>query len=356
MLDMFDGLEAAPADPLLALISAYAADERQDKIDLGVGVYRDADGRTPVMGAVKAAERRLAEAQESKSYLGPEGNGRFADLLADLTFGPSRPAAGELGAVQTPGGTGALRLAAELIRHARPQARVWLMKPTWPNHPPIFCDAGLALERIGYLGRDGRVDVGAILDGLNAARPGDAVVVHGCCHNPTGQDLRAGHWVALTDLVRERGLLPVVDLAYHGLGNGLEADAAGLRAMAAPTAARIARGMYSMPPERRRGGGRNPRRPGVGRRLVRRARRDAAAAQRPSGGARGSAPAARPRGRGAGHVRAAAAVAGADRRVARGRGPLHRAGRPHQHRRHEGRGREFGWHGPSTDGRRAASG
>ncbi|SFP66337.1 amino acid aminotransferase [Tranquillimonas alkanivorans] len=285
---MFEALKPGQPDPLLALIAAHAADRRADKVDLGVGVYRDAEGRTPVMRAVKAAEHRLAETQETKAYLGPAGNAAFLDAMADLTFGVARPSPERMGALQTPGGTAALRMAAEVVRIADPAARVWLLEPTWPNHPPIFAAAGLSIERIAYAPAPGaRPDVAAILDELRDARPGDVVVLQGACHNPTGQDLTGEDWAALAAFLNRRCLVPLIDQAYQGLGDGLDADAAGLRylagrvpemlvtvscsknfglyrertggvfvlsegdgaANAAAAVAREARGMYSMPPD-----------------------------------------------------------------------------------------------------------
>ena len=225
---LFDGLKPQAPDALLALIGMYAADPRADKIDLGVGVYRDESGATPVFRSVKAAEKLLAETQASKSYLGPEGDARYTDLLKPIIFGA---AVGEgLTGVQTPGGTGALRLAAELIAAAKPATKVWLGTPTWPNHPPVFASAGLALATYRYFDQAAQaIRFEEMVEALSNADAGDVVLLHGCCHNPTGANLTAEHWAEIAKIVARRGLVPLVDLAYQGLGGGLDEDAAGLR-------------------------------------------------------------------------------------------------------------------------------
>ena len=189
-------------------------------------------GTTLILRAVKAAETRLLDTQTSKSYLGPEGDERFTELLAEVTFGPSLAADHRLTGIQTPGGTGALRLAAELIARSGRDRSVWLGSPTWPNHAPIFREAGLAVRDHSFFDRPhSDIDFVTMLDALREAQPGDVVLLHGCCHNPTGTAFTADQWRALTALVETRGLVPLVDLAYQGLGNGLEEDAAGMRAM-----------------------------------------------------------------------------------------------------------------------------
>lgn len=226
---LFDGLKPQAPDALLALIGLYAADPRADKIDLGVGVYRDESGATPVFRAVKAAEARLLESQSSKSYLGPEGDARFTELLQPIVFGASVDPATLVG-VQTPGGTGALRLAAELIGAAKPRAKIWLGTPTWPNHAPVFSAAGLTLATYRYFDQAAQVICfDEMIDALGQADAGDVVLLHGCCHNPTGANLTSQQWSAVAKLIGERGLVPLVDLAYQGLGGGLDEDADGLR-------------------------------------------------------------------------------------------------------------------------------
>ena len=222
-------LGAVRSDSLLKLITLANADSRADKIDVGVGVYRDGQGRTPVMRAVKAAEKKLWEAQDSKSYLGMRGDAAFAELLRPILLG-SHAADRRIDGVQTPGGCGALRLGFQLVAKANPSARVLVGTPTWPNHVPIISGTGLEIFEYGYYDRDGRqVRFEAMLDALASARAGDVVLLHGCCHNPTGADLDAEQWREVTKAIVERGLIPFVDIAYQGLGRGLEWDAAGLR-------------------------------------------------------------------------------------------------------------------------------
>ena len=227
---MFQTLRPQPPDALLALIGLFRDDPRHDKIDLGVGTYRDEAGITPVMRAVKAAERQLVERQRTKSYLGPEGDPRFVELLAPIAFGAALAGAGRLVGAQTPGGGGALRLGAELIAAARPGATVWLGTPTWPNHRPIFAAVGLNLAGYRYFESAAQsLCFDEMVAALTQAEPGDVVLLHGCCHNPTGADLDGAQWRAVAELVAARGLVPFIDLAYQGLGRGLEADAEGTR-------------------------------------------------------------------------------------------------------------------------------
>lgn len=226
---MLHNLQAQPPDALLALIRQFEEDPRHDKLDLGVGVYRDERGNTPVFRAIKAAEMRLLETQGSKSYLGPEGDLRFVELLRPFVFGPSDPGA-RLTGVQTPGGTGALRLAAEIVATARPGARIHLGLPSWPNHAPIFEAAGLAVATYPYFDvATQRLRIEAMLEALDAASAGDVVLLNGCCHNPTGADLDADQWAQVAGIVAEKGLFPLIDFAYQGLGRGLEQDAQGFR-------------------------------------------------------------------------------------------------------------------------------
>ncbi|MXP42602.1 aminotransferase class I/II-fold pyridoxal phosphate-dependent enzyme [Altererythrobacter soli] len=225
-------LTAQPPDAILELISLHAQDERERKIDLGVGVYRDEAGVTPVFAAVKAAEDRLLRSQTTKSYLGPEGDIEFFRRLLPLALG-SDVAAERVAGMQTPGGTGALRIGAELIAAANPNARVHVGAPTWPNHAPIFAAARLELVEHPYLDPANQtVRFGDMMAALEKAAARDVVLLHGCCHNPTGADLDAVQWQAVARLCAERGLLPFIDFAYHGLGDGLEADRQGLACVA----------------------------------------------------------------------------------------------------------------------------
>jgi len=227
--DILGALAAQPADALLALIGAFRSDPRLDKIDVGVGVYRDPQGRTPVLRAVKEAERRLLDQQQSKGYLGPEGDIGYFEALKPIIFG-THDLADRLSGLQTPGGTGALRVAAELIARARPGARIWIGNPTWPNHPPILKAAGLTIAGYDHYNvANQRLSIDAVLAALGQAAPGDVALLHGCCHNPTGADFEIDQWKAIATLLRDRGVLPLIDLAYQGLGQGLDEDAAGTR-------------------------------------------------------------------------------------------------------------------------------
>ena len=221
------------SDSLLALIAMANADPRPDKIDVGVGVFRDAAGQTPILKVIKQAERILLETQTSKSYLGSAGDKRFAELIRPILLGPH---AGDerIAGLQTPGGCGALRLGFELVRTANPDARVFVGTPTWPNHAPLIRSVGLEIVEYPYYDRaGGGIHFDAMLQSLGSAREGDVALLHGCCHNPTGADLSDAQWAEVTRVVAQRGLLPVVDIAYQGFGRGLEEDAKGLRGILA---------------------------------------------------------------------------------------------------------------------------
>ncbi|WP_174292930.1 amino acid aminotransferase [Sphingomonas bacterium] len=229
---LFASLDRQPPDALLAVIGLHARDPRPTKIDVGVGVYRDENGNTPILRAIKAAEAHLLESQTSKSYLGPEGDQRFTDVLAPMALGAAHAANPRLTGIQTPGGTGALRLAAELIARSGRDRSVWLGSPTWPNHAPIFHAAGLVVRDHPFFDPAcSGIDFDAMLDALAQAQPGDVVLLHGCCHNPTGTGFSPEQWQMLAASFAVRGLVPLIDLAYQGLGDGLEEDAAGMRAM-----------------------------------------------------------------------------------------------------------------------------
>ena len=226
---MFEQLQDLPPDGLLALIKLYRDDARPEKIDLGVGVYRDSDGGTPVFRAVKKAEHRLHETQDSKSYLGPEGDLGFVAALRPYIFGQGDAFGDRLRGVQTPGGTGAVRLACETLAKAG-ATKVLLGTPSWPNHAPIIQATGM--EPVTFTHADiatETLDFDALLTAMKAAEAGDVVLLHGCCHNPTGIDYDLEQWAQIADLVAERGLFPLIDLAYQGLGAGFEEDAEGLR-------------------------------------------------------------------------------------------------------------------------------
>jgi len=232
---MFESLSAAQGDTLLALIAAFRADPRPNKIDVGVGVYRDEQGRTPVMAAVKDAEARLLASQDSKTYLGLVGSADFNAAMVNLVLQGDAGALRErVRAVQTPGGCGALRSLLDLVALSRPGATVWVSDPSWINHRPLVEAARLQMRSYPYFDpATGRVRFDEMMDSLSTAGPDDVVLLHGCCHNPTGADLDEAQWAALTDLAAARGFVPLIDLAYQGLGRGIEADAFGVRHMAA---------------------------------------------------------------------------------------------------------------------------
>jgi len=226
-------LPEVESDSLLKLIALCNADPRPEKIDVGVGVFRDGVGNTPILQVIKDAERILLDTQESKSYLGSAGDKRFAELLRPILLGEHADD-DRIAGVQTPGGCGALRLGFELIATANPNARVLVGTPTWPNHPPIIRAVGLQLVEYPFYDRDAcSIRFDEMVTALKEARPGDVVLLHGCCHNPTGADLNDEQWAEVTRIVSERGLLPFVDIAYQGFGRGLDEDARGLRGILA---------------------------------------------------------------------------------------------------------------------------
>ncbi|PKP72601.1 MAG: aromatic amino acid aminotransferase [Alphaproteobacteria bacterium HGW-Alphaproteobacteria-6] len=227
---LFTGLTDQAADGLLALMLAYRADDRPGKLDLGIGVYRDDSGTTPVMAAVKAAERILVDTQPTKVYLGVDGDTGYVQRLAAIPLGAERVRDERLIGMQTPGGTGALRLAAELVAANTAPRRVWIGTPTWPNHVPIFRAAGVAIaEHPFYDPLSQSLDLDGMIAALETASAGEALLLHGCCHNPAGIDFTPDQWERIADVAARRRLIPIVDLAYQGLGRGLEADAYGTR-------------------------------------------------------------------------------------------------------------------------------
>jgi aspartate aminotransferase len=288
---MFEHLPAVVPDPILGLMTAFRADPHPHKVDLGVGVYRDEHGNTPVLDAVRAAESALIARQTTKTYVGPAGNPAFNQAMEQLVLGAAHPAlaAGRVRTLQTPGGCGALRLGAELIRAAAPDSVVHVSTPTWANHTPLLTGSGLRLERYPYFDvRTGGVQFQAMAAALEQLPRGAVVLLHASCHNPTGADLSPPQWRELLALVKRRALTPFLDMAYQGLGEGVDADAYGVRLFcaelpevlcavscsknfglyrertgslhlisASPAAAdaaltqlvRIARGIWSMPPD-----------------------------------------------------------------------------------------------------------
>jgi aspartate aminotransferase len=232
---MLEAVRPLPPDPILGLISAYQRDPNPHKIDLGAGVYRDRAGATPVFAAVTEAEHRLLAGETTKSYVAPPGDPAFIRGITRLLFGADHPVVTEqrVGAVQAPGGCGALRLAAELLERLRPGTPLWVSTPTWPNHEPLLGDAGCRIERYPYYDHDAHaIDFDAMYATLARRGPGDVVLLHGCCHNPCGADLTHAQWDALVELALERGFTPFIDIAYHGLGGGLTDDAYGVRLFA----------------------------------------------------------------------------------------------------------------------------
>ncbi|MHA7821090.1 MAG: amino acid aminotransferase [Erythrobacter sp.] len=229
---MLDRLEPQSPDALLALIKLHAADTRPDKVDLGVGVYRTGQGATPVFGAIKAAEQVLVDTQDSKSYLGPEGDMGFVNALMPYIFGENATMGGRVQGMQTPGGTGAVRLAIALAQKAG-ITKVHMGTPSWPNHAQILNDVGLDWQAFDHANPDGTVDLEALLEAIWGAGPGEAVLLHACCHNPTGIDYDAEGWDAIGDALLESGTFPIIDCAYQGLGQGMDEDAAGMRSVLA---------------------------------------------------------------------------------------------------------------------------
>jgi aspartate aminotransferase len=230
----FNDIQRVPGDPILGLIEAYAMDPNPNKFDLGVGVYKDAAGLTPILRSVKLAEQRLIDHQTTKTYIGGHGQARFGALISELVLGKNSPllANQRVAATQTPGGTGALRLCADFIAHCLPGRGIWLSDPTWPIHESIFGAAGLKVRHYPYVGSDNRLNVEAMLATLNQVPEGDVVLLHACCHNPTGFDLSHDDWRQVLKIVRQRNLLPLIDFAYQGFGDGLEQDAWSVRLFA----------------------------------------------------------------------------------------------------------------------------
>lgn len=229
---MLSNLKAQPADKILALMASYREDPRPVKVDLGVGVYKNAEGVTPVMRAVKEAERRLVETQDTKSYVALAGDPAYADAMVGLILGES-VAREKIAAAGTPGGTGAVRQAFELIKMANPSAKVHVSNPTWPNHVSILNYVGIETVSYRYFDTETRgVDFDGMIEDLGKAAEGDVVLLHGCCHNPTGANLNLTQWQKVVDLINEKKLVAMVDIAYQGFGDGLEEDAQAVRLVA----------------------------------------------------------------------------------------------------------------------------
>jgi aspartate/tyrosine/aromatic aminotransferase len=232
---MFESLTAAPPDAILGLTAAFQRDDNPLKVNLGVGVYKDERGRTPVLESVKAAEARILASADSKSYMPIGGSNEFERLTQELLFGADSPVIADkrVRTAQTPGGTGGLRVGADFLRKVRPGARVWVSRPTWANHKGIFASAGFPVEEYAYYNPSTReLDANAMMADLEKVPAGDVVLLHVCCHNPTGADLSLDQWRQVAGLAKAKGWLPFLDFAYQGFGDGVEADRAGLLSVA----------------------------------------------------------------------------------------------------------------------------
>ena len=229
---MFSALKEQPADKILSLVQRFKEDTRSDKIDLGVGVYKDAQGLTPIMRSVKVAEKILWENENTKSYVGLVGDIAFSDVMVDLLLNDAVSRDG-VAAAATPGGTGAVRQAFELVKLANARARIYVSDPTWPNHVSILNHMGMEIVPYRYFDNaTGGVSQSEMLEDLSTARPGDVVLLHGCCHNPTGANMNKSQWQEVIDVLLKTGATPMIDLAYQGFGDGLAADAAPTRLVA----------------------------------------------------------------------------------------------------------------------------
>lgn len=232
---MFENLEAIAPDPILGVLAAFLADDNPQKIDLGVGVYRDEAGDTPILECVRRAEHVLLDTQTTKTYLGPAGVAGFNSAMSERLFGANSEAlnSGRVRTIQTPGGTGALRLAADLIRAARPDSTVWASDPTWANHLALFPAAGLNMQAYPYFdAARSRLRFDDMLESLSQREPGDTVLFHACCHNPCGVSPSPEQWVQVADICADRGVLPLVDIAYMGFERGIEDDTLIIRLLA----------------------------------------------------------------------------------------------------------------------------
>ncbi|MFB2727143.1 amino acid aminotransferase [Shewanella mangrovisoli] len=233
---IFSQVVLAPADPILGLTDTFKADPRQDKVNLGVGIYKDEAGQTPVLQSVKKAEALLLEQEKTKNYLGIEGVQTYNRVVQELLFGEGSTlvTSGRAATAQAPGGTGALRIAAEFLLRNTPSRTVWVSNPTWANHQNIFETAGLTVKEYGYYNADAHdIDFDGMMTDLANAQAGDIILLHGCCHNPTGIDLTLAQWELVANLCADKQLVPLFDFAYQGFGAGIEEDAAGLRLVAA---------------------------------------------------------------------------------------------------------------------------
>lgn len=226
---MFESLEMAPPDPILGITEAFKKDPKPGKINLSIGVYCDESGKTPVFNSVKKAEQRILENEKTKNYVSPNsGTVEYCAAVQGLLFGAGHEAIASkrCATAHTPGGTGALRVAADFIKFIKPDAKVWLSEPTWPNHPSIFAASGIPTTTYPYYDADGKkLNLGPLLDALKKVPAGDFVLLHGCCHNPTGMDPIVDEWNAIAEVAKTQGWVPLFDFAYQGLADGLAEDA-----------------------------------------------------------------------------------------------------------------------------------
>ncbi|MGL4714015.1 MAG: aminotransferase class I/II-fold pyridoxal phosphate-dependent enzyme, partial [Shewanella sp.] len=233
---MFNSLIAMPADPILGLLTQYREDTHPQKVDLGVGVYKDPSGVTPILSCVKKAEKFRLDTETTKVYIGPTGSPAFNTLMTELAFGVDHRAilANRIRTVSTPGGTGALRVAADFIKRCNPNAVLWVSDPTWANHTGLFDAAGITVKTYPYYDYDSKsLKFDEMLATLAKVSPGDVVLLHACCHNPSGMDLTTEQWDKVVALTKVQGFTPLIDMAYQGFGDGVDIDAYGVRQMAA---------------------------------------------------------------------------------------------------------------------------
>lgn len=233
---MFNSLVAMPADPILGLLTQYREDAHPQKVDLGVGVYKDPAGNTPILNCVKKAEKFRLDTETTKVYIGPTGSPQFNTLITELAFGSDHSAiiANRIRTVSTPGGTGALRVAGDFIKRCNPNAVLWVSDPTWANHTSLFEAAGITVKTYPYYDYDTKsLKFDEMLSALAQVGPNDVVLFHACCHNPSGMDLTTEQWDKVVALTKEQGFTPLIDMAYQGFGDGVDIDAYGVRKMAA---------------------------------------------------------------------------------------------------------------------------
>ncbi|MBN1437026.1 MAG: aspartate/tyrosine/aromatic aminotransferase [Sedimentisphaerales bacterium] len=245
---MFQQLEPAPADPILGLTEAFKADTNPNKINLGVGIYKDAQGNTPIFSAVKKAEQKILQTETTKNYLPIPGAAEYAAAVQKLLFGADHPiVTGKRAATaHTPGGTGALRVAGDFLKKIQPNAQLHVSDPTWANHKGIFGDAGFTIKTYPYYDAATKsLNFDALIAALKNIPAGDIVLLHACCHNPTGVDPNAQQWQQIAEVIQAQQIFPIIDFAYQGFGNGLEEDTVGLKAIAAVVPEFIVASSYS---------------------------------------------------------------------------------------------------------------